>query len=227
MLELLKLGCARDDRTLFRNLSIHLSPGELLQVEGANGAGKTTLLRILAGLSVDYQGQILWKGGKLSNDYADFRLSTFYFGHKPAVKAGLSPIENILWRASLRNETRSDQDIIQALGQVNLSGYEETPCGQLSAGQHRRVALADLSISQAPLWILDEPFTAIDVRGVAWLEGLLARHVARGGMVIITSHQSLTDLSGSVRKVRLDDYAPARTPANTEAINEEDEGLFL
>ena len=222
MLELLELGCARDDRTLFRNLSITLSPGEILQVEGANGAGKTTLLRILAGLSGDYQGRINWKGRKLSDDYADFRLSTFYFGHKPAVKAELSPVENIHWRASMRNENRSDQDIVQALAQVKLAGFEDTPCGQLSAGQHRRVALADLSISQSPLWILDEPFTAIDFHGVAWLERLLADHVADGGMVIITSHQNLSELSGSVRKVRLDEYAPVKSVEMPE-----DEELFL
>ena len=223
MLELLDLGCSRDDRILFSNLSIKLSPGELLQVEGANGAGKTTLLKILAGLSGDYRGRIHWKEKALSDDYADFRRSTFYFGHKPAVKAELSPIENILWRASLRNETRSERDIIQALGQVSLAGFEDTPCGQLSAGQHRRVALADLSMSRVPLWILDEPFTAIDYRGVAWLETLLAGHVTRGGMVIITSHQNLSELSGIVRKVRLDEYAPKQCAVTQE----EEEELFL
>lgn len=222
MLELQELGCARDDRRLFRNLSIQLSPGELLQIEGANGAGKTTLLKILAGLSADYQGAIYWKGKTLADHYADFRLSTFYFGHKPAVKAELTPVENILWRASLRNESCSEQDIVTALHSVNLKGYENTACGQLSAGQHRRVALADLSVSQTPLWVLDEPFTAIDVKGVAWLEQLLARHVAQGGMVIITSHQNLSDLSGTVRKVRLDEYAPTNDPVNSG----EDEEMF-
>ena len=206
MLELVKLGCARDDRTLFRNLSVKLSPGELLQIEGANGSGKTTLLRVLAGLSGDYLGKIIWKDKKLSSVYADFRLSTFYFGHKPAVKAELTPVENIAWRASLRNEPYSQQQVLAALQQVSLNGYEDTPCGQLSAGQHRRVALADLFASQSSLWILDEPFTAIDFHGVAWLETLLASHVASGGMVIITSHQSLSKLSGSHRTLRLDDY---------------------
>ena len=223
MLELLRLGCARDDRTLFSNLSIKLSPGELLQVEGVNGAGKTTLLNILAGLSGDYHGRIFWKGKALYDDYADFRLSTFYFGHKPGVKAELSPLENILWRTSLRNENHAEQTIARALVQVNLVGYENTPCGQLSAGQHRRVALADLSMSRVPLWILDEPFTAIDYCGVAWLETLLAGHVARGGMVMITSHQNLSDLSGTVRKVRLDEYAPK----HTVDTHEDEEEWFL
>ncbi|WP_062269567.1 cytochrome c biogenesis heme-transporting ATPase CcmA [Endozoicomonas arenosclerae] len=206
MLEVAKLGCERDDRVLFSNLSIQLSPGELLQIEGCNGAGKTTLLRVLAGLSGDYRGQVLWRGQKLSRVYADFRLSTFYFGHKPAVKTELTPVENILWRSRLRNESYTDQFVFSALEQVNLAGYEDIPCGQLSAGQHRRVALADLALSATPLWILDEPFTAIDVDGVGWLEQLLARHIENEGSVIMTSHQSLSKLSDRVRKLRLENF---------------------
>ncbi|MET4694527.1 cytochrome c biogenesis heme-transporting ATPase CcmA [Endozoicomonas lisbonensis] len=228
MLELMDLGCERDDRTLFRHLSITLSPAELLQVEGGNGTGKTTLLKILAGLSNDYRGSIFWKGKPLSRDYADFRLSSFYFGHKPAIKVELTPVENILWRSSLRNEHCNEQSIIEALKQVNLGGYEDTPCGHLSAGQHRRVALADLSVSNALLWILDEPFTAIDYHGIQWLERLLAKHVTNKGMVIITSHQALSDqvlsdLSGRVRKIRLDDYVPAESGN----AHEDKEDVFL
>ncbi|WP_051786209.1 cytochrome c biogenesis heme-transporting ATPase CcmA [Endozoicomonas numazuensis] len=207
MLEVAKLRCERDDRVLFSNLSIQLSPGELLQIEGCNGAGKTTLLRVLAGLSGDYRGQVIWRGQKLSRVYADFRLSTFYFGHKPAVKTELTPVENILWRSSLRNESYSEQSVFSALEHVNLAGYEDIPCGQLSAGQHRRVALADLSLSTTPLWILDEPFTAIDVDGVAWLEQRLAQHISEGGAVVMTSHQSLSKLSDRVRKLRLEAFS--------------------
>lgn len=227
MLEVVKLGCERDERVLFADLALQLSPGELLQIEGANGAGKTTLLRILAGLSGDYQGDILWKQKKLSSVYADFRLSTFYFGHKPAVKTELTPVENILWRASLRNETYSEKQIYDTLAQVNLAGYEDVPCGQLSAGQHRRVALADLASCNCPLWILDEPFTAIDVHGVAWLEEVLARHVNRGGMVIITSHQSLSELSGKVRKIRLERFNGPLTDLQDDYDEAAEEGVFL
>ncbi|MRI32419.1 heme ABC transporter ATP-binding protein CcmA [Endozoicomonas sp. OPT23] len=225
MLEVAQLRCERDDRVLFSELSMKLSSGELLQIEGANGSGKTTLLRILAGLSGDFHGNIFWKEKKLSSMYADFRLSTFYFGHKPAVKGELTPVENIRWRASLRNEAPSEHSILDALEQVNLAGFEDVACGHLSAGQHRRVALADLSISASPLWILDEPFTAIDVYGVAWLESVLAKHVASGGMVIITSHQSLSEISGSVRKVKLDDFAGGSLEEDYD--DEMDSGAFL
>ncbi|WP_252176391.1 cytochrome c biogenesis heme-transporting ATPase CcmA [Endozoicomonas sp. 4G] len=222
MLEVAKLECERDDRVLFSNLSIQLSPGELLQIEGCNGAGKTTLLRVVAGLCSDYRGELSWRGQKLSSVYADFRLSTFYFGHKPAVKTELTPIENILWRSSLRNERYPEPSIVSALEQVSLAGYEEVPCGQLSAGQHRRVALADLSLSTTPLWILDEPFTAIDVDGVAWLEQLLAQHIENNGAVVMTSHQSLSKLSDRVRKLRLEAYAPSE-----EENDHEDSGAWL
>ena len=206
MLEVVHLGCERDDRVLFSNLSFTLSRGELLQVEGANGAGKTTLLRILSGLSRDYRGEVRWNSAEHSSHFADFRLAAFYLGHKAAVKAELTPLENLQWRARLRNEQPDSNHLLLALEQVNLTGYEHVSCGQLSAGQHRRVALADLALSKTPLWILDEPFTAIDVYGVAWLESLLKLHTDRGGMVIFTSHQSLSSTMGQFRRIRLEDY---------------------
>lgn len=193
-----------------------------MQIEGANGSGKTTLLRVLAGLSADYRGDILWHGHKLARVYAHFRLTTFYLGHKPAIKHELTPVENMYWRANLRNESRSEHQIITALDQVGLGGFADVPCGHLSAGQHRRVALADLSITNAKLWILDEPFTAIDVHGVAWLESLLANHINGEGMVVMTSHQRLSTISGSVTSVRLADFPPLATGSCTD-----DEGVFL
>ena len=193
-----------------------------MQIEGANGSGKTTLLRVLAGLSGDYRGAILWHGNKLASVYADFRLVTFYLGHKPAIKHELTPIENMRWRASLRHEFRSEQQIGTALDRVGLGGFVDVPCGHLSAGQHRRVALADLSITNAKLWILDEPFTAIDVHGVAWLETVLANHINSDGMVIMTSHQRLSGMSGSVASVQLADFLQ---PATEQFVD--DGGVFL
>ena len=219
MLKLVDVGCERDGRVLFTGLCITLLPGQLLQIEGTNGSGKTTLLRVLSGLSADYHGDILWHGHKLASVYAHFRLTTFYLGHKPAIKHELTPVENMRWRASLRNESRSEQQITTALDQVGLGGFADVPCGHLSAGQHRRVALADLSITDASLWILDEPFTAIDVHGVAWLESVLANHINGQGMVIMTSHQRLSAISGPVTRVQLADFPPRQCMA--------DEGVFL
>ncbi len=193
-----------------------------MQIEGANGSGKTTLLRVLSGLSADCHGDILWHGHKLASVYAHFRLTTFYLGHKPAIKHELTPVENMYWRAILRSETRNEHQIITALEQVGLGGFADVPCGHLSAGQHRRVALADLSITGAKLWILDEPFTAIDVHGVAWLESVLANHINSEGIVVMTSHQRLSAISGPVTSVRLADFPPP--PAGQRM---DDEGVFL
>ena len=209
MLKVVDLRCERDDRILFSNLDFQLSPGQVLQIEGANGTGKTTLLRILAGLSRNYSGNIFWKERSLARRYADFRLDTFYFGHKPALKPELTPVENIGWRTCLRNEVMSIQQIEQALEQASLAGYEHVPCGQLSAGQHRRVALADLLLTRAPLWILDEPFTAIDKTGVQWIEALLRQHTVCSGIIIITSHQPMSQIAGNVRSLSLEDYVVA------------------
>ena len=113
----------------------------------------------------------------------------------------------MLWRARLRNEIRREQQILEALELVDLAGFAAVPCGHLSAGQQRRVALADLSVTDARLWILDEPFTAIDVHGIAWLESVLLRHINDNGMVVITSHQYLRDISGQARRIRLDSFS--------------------
>ncbi|MBA6412435.1 cytochrome c biogenesis heme-transporting ATPase CcmA [Parahaliea sp. F7430] len=180
MLEVEGLTLERGGRLLFENLSFAVGPGQLLQVEGANGAGKTSLLRILAGLSrYGYSGQVSRHAPLL------------YLGHHSAVKALLTPRENLAWHVS-GEATYSDNDIEAALARVGLYGYEDVPSHALSAGQHRRVNLARLYLSAAPLWLLDEPFTAIDREGVIDLESLLVQHVERGNTVLFTSHQKLS-----------------------------------
>ena len=206
MLEVDCLGCERDDRPLFSDLSFSLSPGEILQIEGRNGAGKTTLLRIIAGLSVDYSGEIFWHSRPLVDVLAEFRLSCFFLGHKPGLKLELTPVENLRWRLQLANTYPQPRKIFYALRQVQLAGYENIPCSHLSAGQLRRVALAGLLASEARLWILDEPFTAIDANGVSWLEQRLLTHVEQGGMALVTSHQSLQIAVGRLRKIALEKY---------------------
>lgn len=207
MLNVVQLSCERDDRLLFSHLSFQLCPGEVLQIEGRNGAGKTTLLRIISGLSSSYTGEILWEGQSLAKVYADFRLDCFFLGHKPGLKLDLTPLENLAWRSKLANTAVSREGLLAALHRVHLAGYEDIPCSHLSAGQLRRVAFAGLIASHARLWILDEPFTAIDVEGVAWLESLFDEHASQGGMVLVTSHQPLSNFQGKLRKLQLEAFA--------------------
>ncbi|MDK2777921.1 MAG: cytochrome c biogenesis heme-transporting ATPase CcmA [Pseudomonadota bacterium] len=199
-LEARQLCCERDDRVLFEGLDLRLQDGDLLQLAGPNGAGKTTLLRLLAGLNRDYDGELLWHGQPLYDDYSAYAALRLYQGHLAAVKKALTPLENLRWLVS--NWPVEDDDLWQALDEVELGGYEETPCQQLSAGQQRRVALARLCIAPAPLWILDEPFTALDKKGVSWLEKRMQQHVEQGGAVIITSHHALENIA-SLRQLEL------------------------
>jgi heme exporter protein A len=205
LLKVEQLYCERDDRILFEDLGFSLSAGDVVQIEGQNGSGKTTLLRILAGLSRNYEGTIFWKGEPISDVEEDFRQSLLYFGHQPGVKAVLTPLENLAWYAAM-HPTIDRRQVTEALAQVGLQGYEDVPCHMLSAGQNRRVSLARLYLSSAPLWILDEPFTAIDKRGVAAKEALIAQHAERGGSVILTTHHELA-MGDRVRRVNLDDLA--------------------
>lgn len=204
LLELHNLSCERDERCLFAGLSLSLAAGDLVQIGGPNGAGKTTLLRALAGISQDYFGEIRYCGQSLATVRWEFARDSLYLGHLAGIKKALSPLENLNWYLA---QTGDSGDIHQALSAVGLYGYEDTPCYQLSAGQLRRVALARLYLSQARIWILDEPFTAIDKPGVAQLEALIAKQVVQGGLVILTSHQDLT--LPQLRMVNLQDYQPA------------------
>ncbi len=179
LLEAHDLTLERGGRRLFADLSFAVLPGHLLQVEGANGAGKTSLIRILAGLSrYGFQGSVSRHGPLL------------YLGHQAGVKGLLTPRENLAWHVGGEGDHSSAQ-VDAALARVGLFGYEDVPSHALSAGQHRRVNLARLYLSDSPLWLLDEPFTAIDRAGVVELEALLVSHVERGGAVVMTSHQPL------------------------------------
>lgn len=205
LLEVRQLFCERDDRILFDNLDFHLNAGEVLQIEGTNGSGKTTLLRILCGLTSNYEGEILWRGEPRPQVREAFNRSLLYFGHQPGVKAILTPLENLQWYSAMHPAIDPSQ-ILSALEMVGLRGYEDVPCHTLSAGQNRRVSLARLYLSDAPLWILDEPFTAIDKQGVAQKEALIEQHAARGGAVILTTHHELA-LGERLRRINLDQRA--------------------
>lgn len=208
VLELQQLEVWRDDRCLLAGLSAALAAGELVHLRGANGAGKTTLLQVVAGLRRPTRGQVCWQGLPIEDERADFRRQLLYLGHLPGIKAALSVQENLQAAAGLRGLAVPGQGLRQALQQVGLSGYEETPVRQLSAGQRRRVALARLWLEPATLWLLDEPFTALDTDGIQALEQRLLAHVSAGGLVLLSSHQPLSPAL-PVRTLAVADYQPA------------------
>lgn len=191
LLRLQNISCERDERLLFNRLDLSCNSGEVVQIAGPNGSGKTTLLRILAGVNSDYGGSIHWRGQALVQAKWDYAQDLVYIGHLPGIKKALTPAENLRWYSALAGGLAAEL-IQMALTQVGLCGYEETPCYQLSAGQLRRVALARLYLTSASIWILDEPFTAIDKTGIQQLEQLLEDHRTKGGLVILTSHQDLS-----------------------------------
>jgi heme exporter protein A len=201
LLEFRGVYCERDDAPLFAPLSFTVDPGALVQIEGANGVGKTSLLRCVGGLSSRFHGELLWCGEPLARRRAEFAVASLFLGHAAGLKAALSPRENLLWWATLRGLNVADE-VDAALAKVGLAGYEYSPCYQLSAGQQRRAALARLFVAAAWLWILDEPFTAIDRQGVAELEAWLAAHADAGGAILLTTHQPLS-MTRPLRKVTL------------------------
>ncbi|WP_028862499.1 cytochrome c biogenesis heme-transporting ATPase CcmA [Psychromonas aquimarina] len=202
MLHCEKLTCVREDRILFKDLSFTVNPGEIVQVEGPNGVGKTSLFRLLVGLSSPYSGQVLWNGNLTSEDRESFYQELLYLGHKTGVKPELTALENLQFFQQMHSSFR-DADLWQVLAKVGLAGYEDITASQLSAGQLRRVALARLWLNDCPLWILDEPFTAIDKSGVAVLEELFIKHAENGGIVVLTTHQDLSIDSSLLAKITL------------------------
>jgi len=184
------LQCIRDDRVLFDDLNFGLSKGQLLQIEGRNGSGKTSLLRILCGLTLPTEGIVYWKNQDIQEIKSNYWATLAYIGHANGVKAELTPIENLAMAQALAAKPTS-VDFVDALDQVGLYGFEDVPTRTLSAGQQRRVALARLLVSEAQLWILDEPFTALDKAAIGMIEDWLEAHISRGGMAVLTSHHTV------------------------------------
>lgn len=203
MLTVNNLSCERDDRILFSALNFTVQAGEILQIEGQNGSGKTSLLRILCGLSNSFEGEILWKNSHLSTLLSAYLQQVLYVGHHTGIKASLTAEENLRWMQTL-HPLLNKCCLAEALKQVGLWGYEDVPCYRLSAGQQRRVSLARLYLSRHPLWILDEPFTALDKKGVAEKEQLILRHAANGGLCILTTHHDFNLPDSPIRRLNLD-----------------------
>ena len=202
-LETRDLACERGGKTLFEGLNLSVSPGQSLHLQGDNGSGKTSLLRLLCGLAVPLAGQVMWAGQPTTHDREDFLRDMLYLGHALALKEGLSALENLHFAAALMDQAWSVDAATAALHQMGLRGREHLPLQVLSQGQKRRVALARLGLSPARLWLLDEPFVALDTAACAVLQELMQNHVARGGMVVFTSHQAVHWASGDHRSHRL------------------------
>lgn len=199
MLRVSNLSCSRGHQPLFTDVSFQLQAGQALHLEGDNGVGKTSLLRIVCGLSPADAGEVCWHDQTIQKNATAFRSSLFYLGHGLSLKEELSALENLMSDAAVSGRTLSEQQALVALARMGLRGREHLPLRVMSQGQKRRTALARLLASQAPLWVLDEPFVALDAKAIDGLRGLLAEHVAQGGMVLFTSHQPvvLSSFSGT------------------------------
>lgn len=207
-LEVRGLSCVRDDRILFSEMNIDLFPGQLLLVEGDNGSGKTSLLRILCGIRLPEQGQVIWKRNSTDqNSFAPVHGQESYagemafLGHLDGNKLDLTVTENLQFSRSLA--LGNNLTIKEVLERVGLSHFEDLQVSNLSAGQRRRLALARLLLSGTYLWILDEPFTALDKKGIEMVEREINAHLEQGGLVIMTSHHSVSFDSAKVTKLSL------------------------
>lgn len=199
MLEARQLRCERDERILFSDLSFQVKAGEWIQITGGNGVGKTTLLRLLSGLARPDVGGVYWQVQPLHRVRDSYQQNLLWIGHQPGIKTRLSALENLRFFHHDGNAAQC----MNALAQAGLAGYEDIPVNQLSAGQQRRVALARLWLTRATLWILDEPFTAIDMNGVERLTQRMAQHTERGGIVILTTHQPINVATDKIRRIAL------------------------
>ncbi len=197
------LACERGGKTLFAGLNLSVTPGQSLHLQGDNGSGKTSLLRLLCGLSPPAAGAVWWRGEPVAQVREAYLRDMLYLGHALALKEGLSALENLQVAAALMDQAWSADAATAALRQMGLRGREHLPLQVLSQGQKRRVALARLCLSPAPLWLLDEPFVALDSAACDVLQGLMQSHVERGGMVVFTSHQAVQWASGDHRSWRL------------------------
>jgi heme exporter protein A len=195
------LECIRDDRTLFSQLDFTLLPGQVLLLEGRNGSGKTSLLRILCGIRLPDEGSINWNGTDISRLGPDYHQHMAYVGHRDGNKLDLTPFENLAMARALGKA--NEMPLEAALEKVDLLGFEDVPTRNLSAGQQRRLALARLLVTDTVLWILDEPFTSLDVDGIRIVESLLDRHTAQGGMLAVTSHHTVNLDHSRVQRINL------------------------
>jgi heme exporter protein A len=210
------LACRRGERLVFAGLSFRLAPGDALVLTGSNGSGKTSLLRLLVGLIAPAAGRLAWGTTPIADDLAGHRARLHYVGHQDGVKPGLTPRETLVFWAALRGqEVRRDAPVLAAaLAAFALEAVVDWPCRWLSAGQRRRLALARLLVTAAPLWLLDEPFSALDDDNRIRLEETIVAHRAGGGRAIVATH--IPAEIGATVGIGLDAYAPRRGDAGEQ-----------
>lgn len=205
MLEVVELGCLRGERRLFSGVSFSLKPGGLIWLQGGNGSGKTTLLRTLCGLTHAMAGEVRWHGEPIRGAGEDYRRALTYIGHANGLKEDLSAAENLTIAARLAGQPVTREAVFGALHGIGLAGREHLPVKFLSQGQRRRAALARLRLAQPrPLWLLDEPFNALDTHAVADMRKIMENHLTQGGMIALTTHQDVAIQATDAQTLRLD-----------------------
>ena len=200
LLQTRELSCVKDDRWLFEGLNLDIDRGQILLVEGKNGSGKTSLLRILTGLSLPESGDVLWQGDPISEVGPDYYEQVNYVGHHDGIKRDLTCLENL--RLIQAMGIPGDLDLDEALERVNLYRFGDNFVSTLSAGQKRRLAMARLIVTEARLWIMDEPFTSLDKASMALFQNMFEQHLEQGGIIIMTSHHDIEMPDSDV--IRLD-----------------------
>lgn len=190
LLQAAELECMRGERILFQGLSFTAEPGALVRISGANGSGKTSLLRMVCGLLPAVAGEIRWRGIPVHALRDEYNRSLVYVGHLNGIKGDLTAYENLAMGAALQGRLPSEPQIRDALKRLGLAGWEQLPARALSQGQQRRVALARLLLAGSrPLWVLDEPFAALDAAAIDTLREIIAAHRKQGGIALLTTHQ--------------------------------------
>jgi heme exporter protein A len=185
-LKVTNLSCQKGYNLLFENLSFEINSGEVMRISGPNGSGKTSLLRLLAGLSTYDSGSINYDAFNLNSE--EYKLDFLYIGHLTTLSPELSCIENLNYISLLGNKN-SELDFFNALEKVGLEKFENELVGTLSAGQKKRIALSNLFISQSKVWLLDEPFSALDSKAIKIFESRIDEHCNDGGICLLTTHQ--------------------------------------
>ena len=198
------LAVVRGERMLFKQLDFTLKNGAVLYLQGENGAGKTTLLRTLCGLTQPYTGGVSWCGEDIKGMAEEYSKNILYIGHLPGIKEDLTALENLQFSLALLGSTVDKPEVVEVLKALGLAKALHLPTRMLSQGQKRRVVLARLWLQDLPLWILDEPFTALDVAAIDLMKQKIESFANTGGIVVMTSHQDFTLNVPHFMQIKLD-----------------------